>query len=57
LTADEAYGQNPTFRRWLADRAVPFVLVTRSDDLLTCPDGRRHEAKALAGLAAPHSWE
>lgn len=57
VTADEAYGQNPTFRRWLADRAVQFVLATRSDDLLTCPDGRRHEAKALAGLAAPHSWE
>jgi SRSO17 transposase len=57
VTADEAYGQNPTFRRWLAARAVPFVLATRSDDLLTCPDGRRHEAKALAALADPHSWE
>jgi SRSO17 transposase len=57
VTADEAYGQNPTFRGWLADRAVPFVLATRSDDLLTCPDGRRHEAKALAGLAGPRSWE
>lgn len=57
VTADEAYGQNPTFRRWLADRAVPFVLATRSDDLLTCPDGRRHEAKALAALADPDSWE
>src|SRR5918992_1821997 len=57
VTADEGYGQNPTFRRWLADRAVPFVLATRSDDLLTCPDGRRHEAKALAALAHPDSWE
>jgi SRSO17 transposase len=57
VTADEAYGQNRAFRDWLAARAVPFVLATRSDDLLTCPDGRRHEAKALAGLAAPHSWE
>ena len=57
VSADEAYGQNPRFRRWLADRAVPFVLATRSDDLLTCPDGRRHEAKTLAGLAAPSSWE
>jgi SRSO17 transposase len=61
VTADEAYGQNRRFRDWLAARAVPFVLATRSDDLLTCPDGRRHEArelvKALAALADPHSWE
>jgi FOG: Transposase len=57
VTADEAYGQNPTFRSWLVDRAVPFVLATRSDDLLACPDGRRHEAKALAALADPRSWE
>jgi SRSO17 transposase len=57
VTADEAYGQNPNFRKWLADQAVPFVLATRSDDLLSCPDGRRHEAKALAALADTHSWE
>jgi hypothetical protein len=57
VTADEAYGQNRRFRDWLAAHAVPFVLATRSDDLLTCPDGRRHEAKALAALADPHSWE
>jgi hypothetical protein len=36
---------------------VPFVLATRSDDLLTCPDGRRHQAKTLAALAGPDSWE
>jgi SRSO17 transposase len=57
VTADEAYGQNRRFRDWLAARAVPFVLATRSDDLLTCPDGRRHEAKTLAALAGPDSWE
>jgi SRSO17 transposase len=57
VTADEAYGQNPGFRDWLARHEVSFVLATRSDDLLTCPDGRRHEAKTLAALADPHSWE
>src|SRR5215218_1346408 len=34
VTADEAYGQNPTFRGWLADRQIPFVLATRNDDVL-----------------------
>jgi hypothetical protein len=29
VTADEADGQNPTFRGWLAAREVPFVLATR----------------------------
>lgn len=41
VTADEAFGQNRAFRGWLAAREVPFVLATRSDDILTCPDGRR----------------
>jgi SRSO17 transposase len=57
VTADEAYGQNRGFRDWLAAHEVPFVLATRSDDLLTCPDGRRHEAEALAALAGPGAWE
>jgi SRSO17 transposase len=57
VTADEAYGQNRRFRDWLAAHAVPFVLATRSDDLLTCSDGRRHQAKTLAVLAGSDSWE
>jgi SRSO17 transposase len=48
LTADEAYGQNPGVRGWLADREIPYVLATRSDDLLTSPDGHRRPAKVLA---------
>jgi SRSO17 transposase len=51
VTADEAYGQNPTFRAWLAGREVPFVLATRSDDVLTSPDGHRRQAKVLASIA------
>jgi SRSO17 transposase len=51
VTADEAYGQNPGFRGWLADREIPFVLATRNDDLLTSPDGHREQAKVLATLA------
>ena len=51
LTADEAYGQNPTFRTWLADRAIPFVLATRNDDVLISPDGHPRQAKILATLA------
>jgi SRSO17 transposase len=51
VTADEAYGQNPTFRAWLADREVPFVLATRNDDVLISPDGHRRQAKVLATLA------
>jgi hypothetical protein len=36
---------------------VPFVLATRSDDTLTCPDGRRHQARNLAALAGLEAWE
>jgi SRSO17 transposase len=57
VTADEVYGQNPTFRAWLAERGVPFVLATRSDDMLTCPDGHRHQAKNLAALVGERTWE
>ena len=60
VTADEAFGQNPTFRAWLADRAVPFVLATRNDDVLTSPDGHRRQAKVLATLAGTvtaAAWE
>jgi SRSO17 transposase len=59
VTADEAYGQNPTFRAWLAARGVPFVLATRNDDVLTSPDGHRRQAKVLATIAGTASggWE
>jgi len=65
FTADEAFGQNPGLRDWLADRRVPYVLATRNDDLLTCPDGHREQAKVLATLAGvdgegridPAAWE
>ena len=60
VTADEAYGQNPTFRGWLADREVSFVLATRSDDVLTSPDGHRRQAKFLAttaGTGEGGGWE
>ena len=51
VTADEAYGQNPTFRAWLAAHEVPYVLATRNDDMLASPDGHRRQAKVLATLA------
>jgi SRSO17 transposase len=51
FTADEAFGQNPGLRDWLAAHQVPYVLATRNDDLLTCPDGHREQAKVLATLA------
>jgi SRSO17 transposase len=65
FTADEAFGQNPGLRDWLAERRVPYVLATRNDDLLTCPDGHREQAKVLATLAGvdaegridPTAWE
>jgi SRSO17 transposase len=57
VSADEVYGQNRQFRGWLAAREVGFVLATRSDDVLTCPDGRRHQAKTLAALVDPRAWE
>ena len=41
FTSDEAFGQNPGLRAWLAAHQVPFVLATRNDDLLTCPDRHR----------------
>ena len=44
---------------------MPYVLATRNDDLLTCPDGHREQAKVLATLAGvdadgridPTAWE
>jgi SRSO17 transposase len=55
VSADEAYGQNRSFRDWLAVREVPFVLATRSDDVLTCwagcvgaPLGRGGRARRTA---------
>jgi SRSO17 transposase len=57
VTADEAFGQNRSFRSWLAAHEVPFVLATRSDDTLSCPDGRRHQAKNLLVLAGNAAWE
>ena len=59
VTADEAYGQNPTFRSWLAERRVPFVLATRNDDVLVSPDGHRRQAKVLATIAGTvaDGWE
>jgi SRSO17 transposase len=51
VTADEVYGQNPSFRAWLATHQVPFVLATRNDDMLSSPDGHRRQAKTLAVLA------
>jgi SRSO17 transposase len=65
FTADEAFGQNPGLRDWLADHRVPYVLATRNDDLLVCPDGHREQAKVLATLAGidgdgridPAAWE
>ena len=65
FTADEAFGQNPGLRDWLADHQLPYVLATRNDDLLVCPDGHRAPAKVLATLAGvtadgrldPAAWE
>ena len=51
VTADEVYGQNAHFRDWLAAHRVPFVLTTRSDDMLASPDGHRRQAETLAVLA------
>jgi SRSO17 transposase len=51
VTADEVYGQNPSFRGWLAAHQLPYVLATRNDDMLSCPDGHRRQAKTLAVLA------
>ena len=53
VTVDEAYGQNPTFRGWLADREVPFVLATRNDDMLASPDGHRRQAKSSPASPGP----
>ena len=59
VTADEAYGQNPTFRAWLAAHRAPFVVATRNDDMLVSPDGHRRQAKVLATIAgtAADGWE
>ncbi len=57
VAADEAYGQNRTFRTWLGDHAVPFSLATRSDDRLPTADGARRRATALAAMVPESAWE
>jgi hypothetical protein len=57
VTADEASGQNPTFRAWLADRRLPFVLATHNDDMLASADGHRRQAKILATIAGARDPE
>ena len=51
VTADKTYGSRRPFRRWLADRRLPFVLATGNDDLLINTGGQRQQAKVLATLA------
>lgn len=57
VTADEVYGQNPGFRRWLTAHQVPFVLATRSDDTVPGPGGHRRLARSWATEVAPTAWE
>ena len=58
VTADEAYGQNPTFRARLAGRGCRSCWQTRNDDVLTSPDGRRRKAKVQATIAGRGGgWE
>jgi SRSO17 transposase len=57
VTADEVYGQNPGFRRWLTARAVPFVLATRSDDTVPGPGGHRRLARSWATEIPTGAWE
>ena len=57
VTADEAYGQNPGFRDWLAAHEVPYVLATRSDDPLPLPGGQRRAARSLATEIPAGAWE
>lgn len=57
VTADEAYGQNPGFRDWLASHEVSFVLATRSDDPLPVAGGRRRAARSLATEVPAAAWE
>jgi SRSO17 transposase len=57
VSADEVYGQNRGFRRWLGAHRVPFVLATRSDDPLPCPGGHRRLARSLATEVPATAWE
>ena len=47
-TADEVFDQNPGFAPGWSTPRLPYVLATRNDDRLTCPDGRRETADVLA---------
>jgi hypothetical protein len=55
FTADEAFGQNPGLRDWLAEHRMPHVVATRNDDLLACPDGHRETAKVLTTRVGVHT--
>jgi SRSO17 transposase len=57
FTADEAYGQNPGLRGWLADQDIWYVMATRCDDLVV---GGRHtttRVDALIGKLPTSAWK
>jgi SRSO17 transposase len=57
VSADEAYGQNTSLRRWLEQRAVSYVLAVPVSQPVTAPDGRRHRADTLLRHVPEQVWE
>jgi SRSO17 transposase len=57
VTADEAYGQSKSLRRWMEQRAISHVMcVKTSDTVITRGAGERRVDELVAGLA-PQSWK
>ena len=57
VSADEAYGQNTSLRRWLEARRLAYVLAVPVSQPVTAPDGRRHRADVLLRRVPAHAWE
>ncbi|MGH3973029.1 MAG: IS701 family transposase [Pseudonocardiaceae bacterium] len=56
FTADEAYGDNPGLRAWLADQDINYVMAISCDQRFSTPTGRLR-ADELAALTPKRGWQ
>jgi len=56
VTADEAYGGNPGFRKWLEGQGIPYVMAVSRDAMITTAAGKKR-ADELAALVPGGGWQ
>lgn len=57
VTADEAYGQSPTFRDWLMAQGIPFVVAVCSTQRVCRKGAESVEARAVAKRLKSKTWK